>query len=347
MGNQRFQDMFTSWQEHTQAAYDVVLESRVHIHRNIRSYAFPLVATAEVLAKVYQDIKQALYLARETEFYCLQWIDIDSLTAKEKEWFVSWHWITAEMTNRKHTGLAISADGALQLQLNGTDHIQINTACTGFSLKPLWQRANACDDALEAVLPVAFHRKLGYITASPALLGTGLKINILLHLPGIVQQQRLRYLIPFITNEGFLLQRDVTPETHIFQLTNQVTLGVTEQDIMERIFKVVQRIVNEERQCRLQYIEENQAAFIDMGKRAYAILSYAYMLNRLECMRLWSQLRWAVASRYIDLPLIACDQLFFAARDADIADVMMKNKCTSIEINRAAFVQKALEKYKV
>ncbi len=251
----------------------------------------------------------------------------------------------------KHRGLLLREDGAVSIMINEEDHFCIQTAAPGFDLQRVWDQAAQVDDALESHLDFAFRDDFGYLTASPSLTGTGLTVGVTIHVPALILMKRFNRIVQGITKFGFTVSGMYGERNecigNIFQITNQITLGVTETDILDQLRKIVTQIVQEEQNCRSLVWDHNENTLKDKWLRTYGTLSRAWLLADQESLALASDLRFG-----IDMGVIPEGPLAYEAIMTVVEPAYLQLKAGTelngeeLEHQRAEAVQQVLIAYR-
>ncbi len=278
-------------------SYPVVLTSRVRLARNLRDYSFPGWAKSaqrrEVLALCQEAIESLDTMKSSTT------VPISELSDLEKQVLVERHLISRELTQEEEgAGVIINGDQSVAVMVNEEDHLRIQVLRNGFSLNRVWKTINTLDSALESHLDFAFNSNLGYLTACPTNVGTGLRGSMMMHLPGLVMAGQMEKVIRAVNQLGIavrgLFGEGSDASGSIFQISNQQTLGETEDDIIRRLSNVLKTVIEQETNARLRIRESDESKLFDKIGRAYGILRNAHMLSSSEAMNLLSLIRLAV-----------------------------------------------------
>lgn len=297
------QDLLTTplspWQDGSGEDRDIVIDSRIRLVRNLKQYVFPTKASEGELAAVLKEGVQAKGLVDTLGRGHYEYVALDDLMPNQRELLVVKHFSTAHhIENPKYRGVLVRDDGAVSVMINEDDHFCIHAAAAGNNLQKAWSDAAAVDDALEGKLNFAFRDDFGYLTASPSMTGTGLIAGVTLHLPGLVQAKRLNRIIQGTTKLGFVVSGIYGERNecvgNLFQISNQITLGVSENDVLAQLEKLVGQIVQEERSCRAALVEKEENAVKDRLLRSFGSLSYAWLMDQKEAVEYMSRLRLAI-----------------------------------------------------
>ena len=298
-----FQEILSSpifpWQDGSGELEDIVLESRVRLSRNLKKYVFPNKASEPELVGIYNEGKQYMPMLNTLGNGRYEFVDIHELTPIQREAMVERHLTTAQhIAEPEHRAIMVRDDGAVSILVNEDDHFCIQAMASGLSLQQVWNEANQIDDSLESKMNFAFRDDYGYLTASPSLTGTGMVASVILHLPALVAMKRLNRIVQGITKLGYAIGGVFFEQNesfgNLFQISNQVTLGVTEEDTIRQLEKIVYQIVQEERNCRHSIWSENKDVVKDKLLRHYGVLTNAWLLEHREYVNILSDLRLAI-----------------------------------------------------
>jgi len=278
-------------------AAPVVLSTRLRLARNLKGPPFPERATTtqrrDILSTV-EPLLASLPMMQKGEFF-----DIESLSDLEKQVLVERHLISRELSESESgSAVYINRDQTCSVMINEEDHLRIQYLKSGFNLKSSWKKIDAFDTDLEHFLDVAFSADLGYLTACPTNLGTGLRASVMMHLPGLVIAEHMEKVIRAVNQLGITVRglfgegSDATG--HIFQISNQQTLGESEEAILERLGNVLKTIIDHELNARFKFLEERRPQLLDKIGRAFGVLQSAHVINSNEAMNQLSLIRLAV-----------------------------------------------------
>lgn len=295
--------MGCSWMKKEGPEGDIVLGTRVRLARNFAKLPFPATANRDQAKQVLQKgelIAEKLGELTDVKFYRLA--EVDKL---EREVMMEKHLISpAHTENTASKGLILSLNEDISIMINEEDHLRIQVLFPGLQLRETWGLANKVDDLVESVVDYAFSPNIGYLTACPTNVGTGMRGSVMLHLPGLARIQQLSKVLTSISQFG-LVVRGLYGEGsksfgNIYQISNQVSLGYSETDVLEHLAKVTAQIISSERQARQYLIEKQQRIYSeDQIFRAYGLLTNARTMTTQEALELLSSVRLG-----IDLDLI-------------------------------------------
>lgn len=281
----------------TKKGAPVVLSTRVRLARNLVDTPFPERANSTQRSDILT--KCADQIANLTQMKHGGFFDVSELSDLEKQVLVERHLISRELCESDSgSGVFINKDQTCSVMINEEDHLRIQFLKSGFNLRSVWRQIDRFDSSLESGLDVAFSHEFGYLTACPTNLGTALRASVMMHLPGLVISEHMEKVIRAVNQLGITVRglygegSDATG--HVFQISNQQTLGESEQAIMSRLGNVLKSIIDHEINARFKYLEENRARLLDQVGRAFGVLQNAHVLSSNEALNLLSLMRLAV-----------------------------------------------------
>ncbi|MCX6915333.1 MAG: protein arginine kinase [Verrucomicrobia bacterium] len=221
---------------------------------------------------------------------------MDRLSSLDKQILVERHLISREHAAKSAgSGLVLNRDETLCFLINEEDHLRMQALCPGLQLRLAWATIDAADSALEKKLNYAFSPELGYLTACPTNLGTGIRVSAMLHLPGLVLAEQINPIIQSVNKLGLAVRGLYGEGTealgNVFQVSNQMTLGESEVAIVERLEKVLAQIIEHEENARASLLEKKPKTVYNHIGRAYGILANAHSISSKETMNLLSLMR--------------------------------------------------------
>ncbi len=300
----------------------IVMSSRVRLARNIQGYAFPGWAKKAERIRAMETVQPAVVsLPQMADAFS----DVmDNLTLLDKNILVERHLISREHAARNAgSGLVLSRDETLCVMINEEDHLRMQSLRPGFQLRQAWTAIDTVDSKLEKKLDYAFTPELGYLTACPTNLGTGIRVSAMLHLPGLVLSEQINQIIQAVNKLGLAVRGLYGEGTealgNVFQVSNQMTLGESETDIVEKLTKVVAQIVEHEENGRASLLEKKPKVVFNHIGRAYGILANAHSISSKETMNLLSLLRLGGdLALFPDMPGALVDELFIITQPAHL-----------------------------
>ena len=277
----------------------IVMTSRVRLARNVKGAAFPGWAKKPERVQTLHAIQPAIQqLPQMVDSFSAP---MDDFSALDKQILVERHLISREHAARgAGSGLVLNHDETLCVMINEEDHLRMQSLQPGLQIKQAWQVIDAVDSELEKRLDYAFSNELGYLTACPTNLGTGIRVSAMLHLPGLVLDEQINPIIQSVNKLGLAVRGLYGEGTealgNVFQVSNQMTLGEAETAIVERLEKVLAQIIEHEENARARLIEKKprQKMLFNHIGRAYGILANSQIISSKETMNLLSLMRLGV-----------------------------------------------------
>lgn len=295
----------TPWLSGTGPEGEIVLSSRIRLARNLKNQPFPGRASAAKLAEImaeFQTVPPALMAADGHEY---AFVELAQLAPLDRYVLVEKHIISPNhVVNPENRALIVRDDARVSIMINEEDHLRLQCLESGLSVADAFAKANAVDDIIEDKHGLAFLEQIGYLTACPTNIGTGLRASVMAHLPALAITKQMGTMVAIATQLGLTvrgLYGEGTEATgNIFQISNQVTLGRNEQDIINNLSSVVKQVVDKERMARNLLLTESPEALADRVWRAYGVLRYAQILTAQEALALLSEVRLGIDLGIID-----------------------------------------------
>lgn len=295
----------------------VVMSSRIRLARNLENHVHPLMFPSEqdgfrVINEV-QDALPDLSIQR-----------LDTMDQQSKYKLVAKHLISPELIRQPASAVLLNDDESLSVMVNEEDHIRIQAMGNDLSLKSLFEKASHLDDELDKAVDISFDEHLGYLTTCPTNIGTGMRASVMLHLPGLSIMKRMNRIAQTINRFGFTI-RGIYGEGsqvygHIYQISNQLTLGKNEEAIIESLTEVVQQIINEELQIRERLNEHNHTETLDRVYRSLGILKYSRLISMEEASLRLSEVKLGIDLGYIELKDFKFNELMIAIQSPFLLD---------------------------
>lgn len=308
---------------HRQGPHDrIVMSSRVRLARNLREFPFPGWAKKAERLLVYESVRTAVENLPELKDCYSE--AMDKLSALDKQILVERHLISREHAAKgAGSGLVLNRDETLCVMINEEDHLRMQALRPGLQLRQAWAAIDAVDSQLEKRLTYAFDGDLGYLTACPTNLGTGIRVSAMLHLPGLVLAEQMNAIIQSVNKLGLAVRGLYGEGTealgNVFQVSNQMTLGETESGIVERLEKVLAQIIEYEDNARASLIEKKPKVVFNQIGRAYGILANSHIIASKEAMNMLSFVRLGVdLGMFPGAPRSLTDELFIQTQPAHL-----------------------------
>lgn len=316
-------DHISNWFDGSGPNADIVISSRIRLARNISGYNFLSRLSHDKQVELLERLKSVILsinIAGRTVF-----IDVEHASENHRDLLVERHLIS-----RRHVriqgprGVVINLDESFSAMINEEDHLRIQCYKTGLQLNECFDQINRIDDLIESQIPYSFSPQYGYLTACPTNVGTGIRVSVMLHLPAL---KMIGHIDRFLNSarDMDLVVRGLFGEGteatgDFFQLSNQVTLGVTERQIVDRFTNViVPSIVDYELAARRELVEKKSAMIDDKIHRALAVLRSARLISSQEALFLLGHVRLGVTlGRVTDIPIKTINELFMLTQPAHL-----------------------------
>lgn len=315
------------WLRGTGPDVDVVVSTRLRLARNLAQFPFTGRATHPQKSEIEGRVREVV--AKGELSQKLEYVGVSGLPPLDRQFLVERQLISRELATvlEGPRGVAFDARESVSIMVNEEDHLRLQVMRSGLALDEAWAEIDKVDDVLEAKLTYAFHDQFGYLTACPTNVGTGMRASVMLHLPalGITRQiekvfkalQKINLVVRGLYGEGSRASGD------LYQISNQVTLGRSEQRVLTEIREVIGMILQYERQARQVLMRERRQAEQDRVARAIGTLGSATMITSEETMELLSAVRLGIHLRLLDdLPHTTVNQLFIHTQAAHLQKLM-------------------------
>ncbi|MFP4456101.1 MAG: protein arginine kinase [Clostridia bacterium] len=286
------EEIKSAWIDSAKKNDNIVVSSRIRIARNLSDFSFP----TKISKEQSKALKNEIYKIFENDDNMNSY-DIQDLSQIERQSLVDKRLISPQFAKIDiiATGLLVNKKGSLSVMINEEDHLRIQSIQPGLKLSECYDETSALDGYLEKKLKYAYDSQLGYFTSCITNLGTGLRASVMLHLPALVMTGNISKSLNAIAKLGFVA-RGIYGEGsetlgNMFQISNQITLGRSEEEIIANLNSVISRLVEQEKSARNYLKEEYNLTLEDQVGRALGILKYCQKITSGEAMKLLSDLR--------------------------------------------------------
>lgn len=328
---------------------DIVISSRIRLARNLADYPFISRANPGDRGEIERTLRERILKIDAS--VKLDYVDVNKLEGLDRQFLVERQLISREHAESEGArGVAIDPQEQVSLMINEEDHLRIQVMHSGLDLVNAWKQINNIDDAIENHVTYAFSERLGYLTACPTNVGTGMRVSVMLHLPALVitrqieklfrSLQKISLAVRGLYGEGSQAMGD------FYQISNQITLGRSEEDLVKQVGDVVPTIIDYERKAREFLIRESHENLHDRVSRAYGILRNAQTISSEETMHLLSSVRMGVNLGLIqDLEIPTVNKLFIYTQPAHLQKLSGAELDTADRnIERARYLRRHLNK---
>lgn len=296
----------------------VVLSTRVRLARNLSDFPFPVRLDKEGRQKVINLVSEVLLKNSDGS---LKYVDVNSMAPVEILSLAERHLVSPEFASaRELRALLLSDEEDVSIMLCEEDHIRLQIMYSGLALEQAYKAADKIDGILESKLNFAFDERVGYLTQCPTNLGTGLRASLLLHLPGLSRIGHIQRLASTVAKLGLTLRATYgegsSNNSDIYQLSNQVTLGISEKAALQNLESIARQIISQEEHARETVVKDERC--IDKIYRAYGIMKNAHMMSWSEFMSLASLVRLGVSQGVLEVDYEKINELFICTQPATL-----------------------------
>ncbi|MDK2971117.1 MAG: protein arginine kinase [Candidatus Sumerlaeota bacterium] len=274
------------------------VSTRARFARNLAGFPFAPHAKADVLERIDKFLANAIAKAPELKEF--ERLELASLSSVERGYLKESRLISKEMEKGSGHGAAVyvSQDAMASILVNEEDHVRLQVLCGGLNVDAAVKRLVAMDKALGNVVGYAWSDKYGYLTACPTNVGTGFRASVMLHLPGLTLLKDVETSLQGIAQHGLTVRgfygENSDYSGDFYQVSNEVTLGISVEDIVEVLKDVLRRVIEREEESRIELFRHHALATKDAIWRSYALLAHAVKMDSGEAMRLLSRLRLGI-----------------------------------------------------
>ncbi len=326
---------------------DIVMSSRIRLARNISKKPFPNKARKkdlqDILALVQSALKDIPYFKKSMS------IKIHELDNVDKQFLIERHLMSHEhAANPEGKGLIISEEEILSLMINEEDHLRLQVMESGLNLAEAWKIANSIDDALSAKLDFAYFINWGYLTACPTNTGTALRGSVMMHLPALVMTKQINKVLTAVAKLSFASRgfygEGTQASGNFYQISNQVSMGHSEVEIIENINGLIRQLIEQEEQARQALILQNKAMLEDKIFRSLGVLRSAHIISSQETVELLSMVRLGVDLKIIkEVDRNAVNELFIMIQPAHLQKIEGKKlSAAERDTKRASVIREKL-----
>jgi protein arginine kinase len=333
------------WLRGTGPESDIVMCSRIRLARNLADFPFINRASRGEKTEIENHFKAAITSAGLD----LNYVDVLNLNNLDRQFLVERQLISRELASSEGPrGVAIGTNENISIMVNEEDHLRIQMMLSGLALSENWERINRVDDQIEETLTYAFSPQLGYLTACPTNVGTGIRVGVMLHLPALVQTKQIDKVFRALHKINLAVRGLYGEGTQAFgdfyQISNQQTLGKSETDLIRNLSDVVPQIITYERQARQELLSQRRQHLHDQVSRAYGVLKTAHTITSEETMHLLSSVRLGINLGLIDdLDIPTVNELFIHTQPAHLQKLQGRTlEVDERNIARAAYLRSRL-----
>lgn len=278
---------------------DVIATSRVRLARNFNEYPFPSKMNNEQSEEIINKVKDVIFNYSDKEIGNLLFVDMGNLGDIDKQMLVEKHLISPDLaSSTRKCAAIINRNENISIMINEEDHLRIQVLFPGMQVDKAQRLCEKIDDILDSKIEYAYSNTYGYLTCCPTNVGTGIRVSVMLHLPALVMTGYIRNILEACSKLNIAVRGMYGEHSEVtgnmFQMSNQVTLGQTEEEIISSIKTIASQIVEQERILRQELYKQNTIKFEDRIYRSYGLLSNARVLSTEESLKLISDVRLGV-----------------------------------------------------
>ena len=326
---------------------NVVISTRVRLARNLKDYPFPCKLSAQGREEVIEKVRDAVQNGNSVLAKDFSFIKMSALDPRQSVSLVEKRLVSPEfISDTAGRALLLSSDESLSVMINEEDHIRLQVITKGLTLDEAFDTADKLDTLLDERLEFAFDEKLGYLTQCPTNLGTGMRASVMLHLPALEKSRAVSRIAGNLSKLGLTIRgahgEGTEPKGALYQLSNQVTLGISEQAAIENLKNITSQLVAQEEQARERLCRSVEVQ--DAVARSLGILRYAKVMTHDEALKLLSNVRLGVVSGQItDVDTAVIDRLMTEVEPATLSVRANKNLTPQErDLERARLIQQEL-----
>jgi len=327
---------------------EIVISSRARIARNLKGYLFDLKAGEEDRKRVEKLVREAMSAIPDLK--PLIYIPISELDGLDQAFLVERHLVSIDLLkDSTHRGVAMHPYETLSIMINEEDHLRIQSIRSGFNLEEVFNEALKVEEKLGEILEFAFSERFGYLTACPTNAGLGLRLSVLLHLPGIVYNKEIEKLFEELRKRKVsvrgLYGEGSEVQGNIFQISSRVTFGVREEDVLRTFKETVEFTIDFEKRARSSLLEKNKDVVEDRIFRSLATLQNARLLSFRETAEHVSAVRLGVGiGLLLDIKTKTLNELLLFSQPAHLQKLLGKEMSTQErDVRRASYVRAKLK----
>lgn len=327
---------------------DVVMSTRIRLARNVENRPFPNRLKVAERRDLESELRDAVRDAEIADPVLYR--DLDEAPAVERRLLVERHLISRELAESTgHRGVSFGVRDFVSVMTNEEDHLRIQVLRAGFAVRPAFDAVTEVDRRLERRLTYAWHDRFGYLTSCPTNCGTGMRVSVMVHLPALVLMNQIEKVFQAVAKVGLVVRGFYGEGTQamgdFFQISNQRALGMTEEQLLRVVERMIPKIVEYERGVRETLRRKNRTQLEDRVWRALAILRYARKLTSEEAMEQLSAVRLgAVSGLFPDVLLPDVNELFVLTQPAHLQALRGKEiPAAERDVLRASLVRDRLK----
>ena len=336
------------WLRGTGPNSDIVMSSRIRLARNVENLAFSHWANKKQEKESMELLREAV--ATNDMLKNALFVRMAEVDDVDKQFLLERHLISREhIVQPEYKAVVVGDKEVISVMINEEDHLRVQVMQSGFNLQECWRIANRLDDLLHKRVKFAYSQEWGYLTACPTNTGTGLRASVMLHLPSLVMTKQISRVLQAITKLGMtargLYGEGTEAEGNFFQISNQITMGAAEEDIVDNMERIIRQVIGHEENSRKSLMKQNREMLQDKIWRSNGILRSAHIISTKEMMGLLSMVRLGVDMGIItDIDRRAVNELFILTQPAHLQKIEGKMLSSAQrDVKRANLIRRRLE----
>lgn len=345
-------DSGLSWLDASGEHSGIVLSTRIRLARNLQGHAFGPRARvndrAAILDRIRGVVERVPHLAES------QVQELGELDRRGVALLLERRLVSPDLMGDKGTGpipgsaVVMGGDRGVSVMVNEEDHLRLQTLHSGLDLREAWNQADELDEEMGRELPYAYHHEFGFLTSCPTNVGTGLRASVLLHLPALVLTKEIGKVLQGLAQVGLTFRGLYGEGSEVvgnfFQLSNQTTLGKSEEDLVDHLDRMVRQVIQYELHARQVLLRDAAAVTEDKIWRAYGLLRYARSLSFEELMNLLSGVRLGASLKLLPgLRVYALNRIMIFTQPAHLEEAAGRDLSPGEgDAHRAAYVRRIL-----
>ncbi|KNF07984.1 putative ATP:guanido phosphotransferase [Gottschalkia purinilytica] len=330
---------------------NIAISSRIRLARNIENIRLPQYMDLEDGKKITDIVNNAVNNSDIIESKDFNFYPINSISNIDKEVFVERHLISPDLLrNPQISSFLLKNDETVTIMINEEDHIRIQALLPGLNLEKAWELCSNIDDAIEKNVDYAFDERFGYLTSCPTNVGTGLRASVMLHLPCLVLTGYINNVLQAVNQIGLTVRglygEGTSAIGNIFQISNQVTLGESEEEIIKKLKGIVLQIIAKERDSRNTLLNVNKIQIEDKVYRSLGLLQSARIITAKESMDLLSDVRMGIDLGIIEnINMEIVNKLIMDIQPASVQKIFKEELNSNVrDIRRGEIIRERLER---
>jgi protein arginine kinase len=345
-------DYGLSWLEASGDHADIVLSTRVRLARNLQGHAFGPRARVNDREAVLRRFKSAV--ERTEGLITGSLLEMPDVAARTREILLERRLVTRDLlggedtTPSQGTAVHLSSRDPVSVMVNEEDHLRVQSLLSGLRIEEAWHMVDRLDEELGRELPYAYHNDFGFLTSCPTNVGSGLRASVFMHLPGLVLTKEIGKVLQGLSQVGLTFRGLYGEGSEVvgnfFQVSNQTTLGKTEEDLVDHLDKVARQVIQYELQARQVLLRDARGVTEDKIWRAYGLLRYARSLSFEELMNLLSGVRLGVSLKLLPgLRVYTLNKMMIFTQPAHLAQAAgFDLPAPESDAHRASYVRRIL-----